>query len=154
MDINKMLAKPNETIREHTDKLIKQAKLLNQLGYISSKTIYSDLLCACEYHDYGKGNSEFQKRIVRYNRFNPYKEIPHSVLSVFFVDESKCNDYAGVCFANNMVVCNASSRWKSVCWEQKADCKGCGRRPSVVRFHGLLYGVKYGPDAVGFKCFI
>lgn len=99
MDINKMLAKPNETIREHTDKLIKQAKLLNQLGYISSKTIYSDLLCACEYHDYGKGNSEFQKRIVRYNRFNPYKEIPHSVLSVFFVDESKCNDYAGVCFA-------------------------------------------------------
>ena len=99
MDINKMLAKPNETIREHTDKLIKQAKLLNQLGYISSKTIYSDLLCACEYHDYGKGNSEFQKRIVRNYRFNSYKEVPHSVLSVFFVDENKCNDYAGVCFA-------------------------------------------------------
>lgn len=95
MDINKMLAKPNETIRQHTDKLIKQAKLLNQLGYISSQTLYSDLLCACEYHDYGKGNSEFQKRIVRHYRFNSYKEIPHSVLSVFFVDESKCNDYAG-----------------------------------------------------------
>lgn len=99
MDINKMLAKPNETIRQHTDKLIKQAKLLNELGYISSKTVYSDLLCACEYHDYGKGNSEFQKRIVRHYRFNSYKEVPHSVLSVFFVDENKCNDYAGVCFA-------------------------------------------------------
>lgn len=99
MDVNKMLAKPNETIRQHTDKLIKQAKLLNELGYISSKTVYSDLLCACEYHDYGKGNSEFQKRIVRHYRFNSYKEVPHSVLSVFFVDENKCNDYAGVCFA-------------------------------------------------------
>lgn len=99
MDINKMLAKPNQTIRQHTDKLIEQAKLLNSLGYISSNAMYEDLLCACEYHDYGKGNSEFQKRLLRHNRFNTYKEIPHSVLSLFFIDENSCNDYLNVCFA-------------------------------------------------------
>lgn len=99
IDINKMLAKPQETIREHTDSLLRQAELLKKLDYIKSKKLYSDLLVACEYHDYGKGNSEFQKRILCRTKFNSYKEIPHSILSLFFVEEDECIDYASVCFA-------------------------------------------------------
>lgn len=98
MDLNKN-AKPNETIREHTDKLKKDAEILFKLGYISDKCLYDDLLAACEFHDYGKANSEFQKRIKRGSKFNPATEIPHSVLSLFYIDKEKCNNYLSVCFA-------------------------------------------------------
>ena len=99
MDINKMLAKPNETIRQHTDNLLAQANLLNNIGYIINEKLYTDLLCACEYHDYGKANSEFQKRLKKHTNFNPFWEVPHNILSVFFVDENRCNDYISVCFS-------------------------------------------------------
>lgn len=98
MDLNKK-AKENETIRQHTDKLIECAKRLHSLNYISDEKLYNDLLTACEYHDYGKANSAFQKRIKTKSKFNPAKEIPHNVLSLFYVDESKCLDYISVCFA-------------------------------------------------------
>lgn len=98
MDLNKK-AKENETIRQHTNKLIECAKRLHNLNYISDEKLYNDLLTACEYHDYGKANSSFQKRIKTKSKFNPAKEIPHNVLSLFYVDESKCLDYISVCFA-------------------------------------------------------
>lgn len=92
-------SKPLETIREHTDKLIEQAKNLNNLGYIKNKDLFNDLLAACEYHDIGKANCEFQKRVKYHKKFNDRQEIPHNVLSVFFVDEAECIDYISVCFA-------------------------------------------------------
>ena len=97
--LNKSLAKPDQTIREHTDALKSQASLLKQLEYISSDVLYHDLLSACEYHDYGKANSEFQKRIKNHKRFDPSKEVPHNVLSMYYVDKNSCNDYVSVCFA-------------------------------------------------------
>ena len=97
--LNKSLAKPDQTIREHTDALKLQASLLKQLGYISSDVLYNDLLSACEYHDYGKANSEFQKRIKNHKRFDSLKEVPHNVLSMYYVDKNSCNDYVSVCFA-------------------------------------------------------
>ena len=66
--LNQSLAKPDRTIREHTDDLKLQASLLKQLGYIGSDVLYHDLLSACEYHDYGKANSEFQKRIKNHSQ--------------------------------------------------------------------------------------
>ena len=98
MDLNKK-AKENETIRQHTDNLIECAEKLHSLNYIPDEKLYNDLLTACEYHDYGKANSAFQKRINTKSKFNPAKEIPHNVLSLFYVDESKCLDYISVCFA-------------------------------------------------------
>lgn len=98
MDLNKN-AKPNETIRKHTDKLKEDAEILFRLGYISDKRLYDDLLVACEFHDYGKANSEFQKRIRNGSKFNPATEIPHSVLSLFYIDKEKCNNYLSVCFS-------------------------------------------------------
>lgn len=92
-------AKPNETIKEHTDKLINQANILKKYNYIKNDNIFEDLLLACKYHDYGKANSEFQKRIKNHTRFNSNNEIPHNILSIFFIDENNCIDYTAVCFA-------------------------------------------------------
>lgn len=101
IQIDKYLAKakPKETIREHTDNLKAQAELLKSLGYVKLSKLYSDLLIACEYHDYGKINNEFQKRIRSYTKFNSFTEVPHSVLSLFFINEADCYDYISVCFA-------------------------------------------------------
>lgn len=97
--IGQQLAKPNETIQEHTNNLKKQARILKELHYLKDEQLYQDLLTACEYHDYGKANSAFQKRIKKHTRFNTHTEIPHNVLSIFFIDKNKCVDYTAVCFA-------------------------------------------------------
>ena len=38
-------------------------------------------------HDNGKANSQFQKRITKGGNFQPEQEIPHSILSTFFIDK-------------------------------------------------------------------
>lgn len=99
MDYHNALAKPDETIEQHTDKLLECAKVLYDLGYIKSEQLYKDLLVACKKHDMGKMNSQFQIRIKRRSKYNYEIEVPHAVLSIFFVDESECNDYTSVLFA-------------------------------------------------------
>lgn len=102
MDLSKFSAKPDKTIREHTDDLLKNLEILNHLGYIKKKSIYNLTKIACEYHDYGKANREFQYRIKNETKFNEEKEIAHNVLSLYFIDQSKFNneeDYYRVCFA-------------------------------------------------------
>lgn len=99
IDDEKFLAKPSESIRKHTDKLIKNAFLLKQLGYIKSEKLFCDLLVACEFHDYGKLNSMFQKRIRKGFSFDEIKEVAHAALSIFFIDRAVCNDYISVMFA-------------------------------------------------------
>lgn len=99
MDYHNALAKPSETIEQHTDKLLECAKVLYDLGYIKSEQLYKDLLVACKNHDMGKINSQFQIRIKRKSRFNYEIEVPHAVLSIFFVNDSECNDYTSVLFA-------------------------------------------------------
>lgn len=81
-------SKPRESIREHTDRLIGCANILKDI-YGLDDEIYSLLLKACEYHDYGKVNPEFQNRIKKGYRFNPDKEIPHNFLSVYFLNKSE-----------------------------------------------------------------
>lgn len=99
MIIENKLAKPDKTIGQHSNELIEQAKLLYKLGYIKSDKLFSDLLVACKKHDYGKANSEFQKRVIKGGKFNEEKEIPHSILSVFYVNESECNEPISVYLA-------------------------------------------------------
>ena len=99
MDYHNALAKPSETIEQHTDKLLECAKVLYDLGYIKSEQLYKDLLVACKNHDMGKINSQFQIRIKRKSRFNYEIVVPHAVLSIFFVNDSECNDYTSVLFA-------------------------------------------------------
>lgn len=102
MDLTKFSAKPDKTIREHTDDLLKNLEYLTQLGYIKEERIYNLIKIACEYHDYGKANREFQHRIKNQTQFNTEKEIAHNVLSLYFIDQDKFEDerdYYRVCFA-------------------------------------------------------
>lgn len=99
MDYHDALAKPDETIEQHTDKLLECAKILYALGYIKSEQLYKDLLVACKNHDMGKMNSQFQIRIKRRSKYNYEIEVPHAVLSIFFVNDSECSDYTSVLFA-------------------------------------------------------
>lgn len=86
MDLSKYKAKPDKTIREHTDDLMSRAESLYNMKYIREDKLYGLLKQACEYHDYGKSNKEFQKRILNKTKFNPETEIAHNVLSLFFID--------------------------------------------------------------------
>lgn len=99
------MAKENETIKEHTDNLVSAANRLVEYHYISDGNFIHDLIQSCLYHDTGKANKKFQERILaKINRnvrlkFNPDEEVPHNVLSVFYIEEEKCVDYNAVCFA-------------------------------------------------------
>lgn len=86
-DLKTKFAKPDESIRSHTDKLKVEAERLKKFGYISDE-IYSLLNLACEYHDYGKINDSFQKRIITRSKFNVDREVPHNVLSMLFLPDT------------------------------------------------------------------
>jgi len=94
LELDNYLAKPNETIREHTNNLLRDLKKMKDLGYIKDKKLYELAKEACEYHDYGKVNKYFQKRIKAAKegkkiKFNENIEISHNILSIFFIDRSK-----------------------------------------------------------------
>ncbi|MDU7109962.1 MAG: CRISPR-associated helicase Cas3', partial [Clostridium perfringens] len=102
MDLSKFSAKPDKTIREHTDDLLNNLEFLSDLGYINKESTYNLTKIACEYHDYGKANREFQYRIKNQTKFNEEKEIAHNVLSLYFINPNKFHskeDYYKVCFA-------------------------------------------------------
>lgn len=83
-------AKPNETIREHTDKLLEKAKKLYELSYIDLEK-YKLLCLACEYHDIGKANHFFEQRVKSEKKlkFNPEKEVPHNILSLYLIPDKE-----------------------------------------------------------------
>lgn len=81
------LAKNNETIQQHTNKLLEE--------YNNFVTLYGDLLSekdfyilklACLYHDLGKINRIFQEKIR--TKVTVTDEIPHGYLSCAFIDTS------------------------------------------------------------------
>jgi len=102
MDLTIYKAKPSKTIREHTDDLLRNLDMLQNLNYIKNQHIYELTKISCEYHDYGKANREFQKRIKNNTKFNENIEIAHNVLSLYFIDKNqfeKIEDYYKVGFA-------------------------------------------------------
>lgn len=84
------LAKPDKTIGEHVEDLLYRANILRNLGYIKDAHIYNLLIKACKWHDVGKANEEFQKRILNPKlHFNETKEIAHNILSVYYLDKNE-----------------------------------------------------------------
>lgn len=85
---NNYLAKSNgETVLEHTEKLIKNFKILTDI--YSDLNIDKDLLLlSCIYHDLGKININFQKSIENF-AFNNYSGIMHGLLSLAFINVEK-----------------------------------------------------------------
>ena len=85
---NNYLAKSNgETILEHTEKLIKNFKILTDI-YSNLNVNKELLLLSCIYHDLGKININFQKNIENFN-FNDYSGIMHGLLSLAFINVEK-----------------------------------------------------------------
>ena len=80
-ELSSKMAKKNQTIREHTDEVLKEADLLIKKSGIHDERLITLIKLACEYHDYGKINSEFQKRIKTGAKFSEYNEVPHNILS-------------------------------------------------------------------------
>ena len=89
--IQDFLAKPNKTIREHSDDLKKRVYYLKEIGYIKGERLFYLLLECCKHHDDGKANFSFQRRVSskRWIPFEPEKEIPHNVLSVYYLDKTQ-----------------------------------------------------------------
>ena len=105
-EINKRLAKPRKTIKEHIDDLLNVLYLLRDLGYIKDDKIYKLVKKACIYHDIGKINDEFQFRVKSEKKipFNDDKEISHNILSLYFIDESKFDNKEDYLRVANAVV--------------------------------------------------
>lgn len=75
---------PVETIQEHTQKLLDNFEILKAI-YPNLYEIDWDMLqMACEYHDLGKMNPKFQRKIK--DRKKDETEIPHNYLSTMFID--------------------------------------------------------------------
>lgn len=91
------LAKPDETLYEHTKLLLDNFELLKNLGYLNSniKDIEEILYLSCLYHDMGKINPAFQQRLKNKNKFDKNIEVGHNILSAclvnLFLDNSKDN---------------------------------------------------------------
>lgn len=79
-------AKDNcETIKKHNENLLKNLDILKKYEYVTDRE-YSVLKSASVFHDLGKINPKFQKRLKTKAKFNPQKEIPHNILSLFLMD--------------------------------------------------------------------
>lgn len=104
MDLDKYLAKDNKTIAQHNQDLQNCLEVLVNLGYVKSEHLRKLICLACMYHDYGKVNPEFQKRINSFKRikFDENTEVSHNILSMFFIDSDEfenADDYIKVLFA-------------------------------------------------------
>lgn len=91
-----------ETIQEHTNALIENMYLLKSVHPNPQNVDWEVLYLACEYHDLGKLNPVFQKKI--WNRVHQEKkkdendwdnEIPHNYLSTAFIDTKHFKDLLG-----------------------------------------------------------
>lgn len=109
MNLERYWAKPDKTIQQHINDLLTHLETLKTMGYIDSDDLYELVKQACYYHDIGKVTERFQQRVLTKEKqyFDPDREIPHNVLSVYFVNEDQVQkikehdkrDYARVCFA-------------------------------------------------------
>ncbi len=93
MDIKNYYAKPDKTIKEHSDQLLNALQELYILKYISSDSLLDLIRIACIYHDYGKVNPQFQIRVKsKKQKFNPLTEVSHNVLSLYFLPKNIFED--------------------------------------------------------------
>lgn len=88
IDLNLPAKSDGTTIRKHTDDLLQNATTLFQLGYISEQELALLMLC-CEFHDYGKCTADFQERLKTHAKMDPENELPHNVLSTYFIDKNR-----------------------------------------------------------------
>ena len=81
------------TIEEHNRALKERADILLTMEYIG-KEIHELLCRACDYHDLGKANPRMQERLQNHKlRFEPDREIPHNILSMYLIPKEPLPEY-------------------------------------------------------------
>ena len=84
----KYKAKENETLYEHTVNLLENLEELSKIINLE----YQDLIEeACIYHDLGKINPLFQKRLENKKKFDDTKEIGHNIISTYLAKKFLAN---------------------------------------------------------------
>ncbi|MCM8772228.1 MAG: CRISPR-associated helicase Cas3' [Candidatus Omnitrophica bacterium] len=77
---------PQKTLKEHTKDVMnlfdELKRLSDKLGIKLAEEDWKTLELACFYHDFGKANSVFQKKITKSLNLS---DIPHNFLSIFFL---------------------------------------------------------------------
>ena len=102
--LKKYKAKPDKSIFEHNQDLKKQKDVLINLGYLNNEDKIRLLTYAIDYHDSGKINPKFQRRIeenikrlngekynLKYLKFDKENEIEHNILSAFLINSQDFN---------------------------------------------------------------
>lgn len=101
---NLYLAKsePEKTIKEHTQDLLNQLKILKELyQFILNDEEWEILEYAAKYHDLGKINTKFQNKLYKILGKElledkiPAEEIPHNFLSPHFINIEKMEEKYG-----------------------------------------------------------
>ncbi|MGB6127342.1 MAG: CRISPR-associated helicase Cas3' [Psychrilyobacter sp.] len=145
LDLKNYLAKPNESIREHTDNLLRDLKKLKDLGYIKDKKLYELAKESCEYHDYGKVNKYFQKRINASKngkkiKFDEDIEIGHNILSTLFIDEDEFESYEEYLIVYNAVL-NHHSRINNIDFLSQLSDRNPVLRENLDVFQNEIFGI-------------
>ena len=78
-----------ETIQEHTDKVLQEYERLKKF-YKNCNVNWTLLEQACLYHDLGKMNSKFQRKIRNAEKVKD--EVPHGILSTLFLDAKRLKE--------------------------------------------------------------
>lgn len=99
MKLENYLAKsnPDKSLLEHTQDVLKELEVLKNLNCINNERLYQLTKKACYYHDFGKVNRAFQERIKNKKKFNEIKEVPHNVLSLYFVNPQEFDSLEDYC---------------------------------------------------------
>ena len=84
----KFLAKSHfyETIQQHTDNVFREYERLKKI-YNNCNVNWTLLEQACLYHDLGKMNSKFQRKIQNGEKVKD--EVPHGILSTLYLDPKR-----------------------------------------------------------------
>ena len=90
----KYRAKEDESIYEHTLNLLKNLEELKHIVDIEDTDLIEK---ACIYHDFGKVNPLFQKRLESKKKFDDEKEIGHNIIS-FYLSRQFTTGKTGILF--------------------------------------------------------
>ena len=113
-------AKPDESLKCHTNNVLKIAKDLTKAYPHKFTEKEKDLLyLACQVHDYGKINEKFQEKINKNEKTND-GEIHHNFLSPMFLDLEVLQNYFNKQEIKNLVT---SIYYHHVREEEKEDIK-------------------------------
>lgn len=144
-EILKQLAKSDgTTIGEHNRALKDRAGVLLSLGYIKEE-IYKLLCEACDLHDLGKANPRMQERLKNDRlHFEPNREIPHNVLSMYLIPKDTTPEYYLMQFAVGFhhdygdVFQLLQSEEKQLLAKQLLSAWKCAKAPGFKMIRGIM----------------